>query len=1460
MLCNGGSTGSVDITVTGGTSPYTYSWLGGSTDEDLTFLTAGTYEVLATDANGCTIVGNFTIIESSAITIDGVVVDVLCNGGSDGSVNITVTGGTSPYTYSWLGGSTDEDLTGLIAGTYEVIVTDANGCTLNASFVISEPILISLTASITDVLCYGYLTGEIDLAVSGGTSPYIYSWTTADASANIVGLGAGSYGVTIIDDNGCQIVETFDVVQNDIISVTSSISDVSCNGNNDGAIDITIIGGITPYSFDWSNNESTEDVSELVANNYSVVVTDVNGCMVSAYFDVIEPDELNETSAITDVLCFGGNNGGVNLIVTGGTLPYSYNWSNSVSTEDINGVVAGDYDVTITDANNCFIVNTYTINEPTGLSLSGVTVDVLCYEGANGSIDLTVIGGTSPYLYEWSNGYISEDLEFIVAGTYDIIVTDANGCTETATFIVGEPVLIVVTAQISNVLCYGGSDGNIDVSISGGSLPYTYLWSNSEITQDLLNVTAGTYELLVTDAQGCTSFNIYEVLQPSQISVLSNIVNVDCNTSATGEVNIYVSGGTMPYTYLWSNGETTQDINGLAAGTYAVTITDTHNCISYFSFEVTQPNALNVTTYLSWYGSYNVSINGASDGFIVLLPEGGTFPYTYLWDNGETTYYQVWIGAGTYSVTVTDMNGCSEVVYVTLIEPPVYVPLVLENIVISDYYSYGVSCNGAADGTIDVTLSGGTSPLSYVWSNGSVNEDLTGLVAGFYTLTVTDAIGDFVTTTVEITEPTGIEANPVVRDVRCIGSSDGEIDLTISGGFSPYLFEWSNGETTEDIIGLDAGDYYVTITDDYGCFVVEMFIVSDPDPFEFDFVVIDPTCVNDGSVDLYVSGGVAPYTYVWSNGYTGEDLTNIGSGIYDVIVTDSVGCTTSGSVEVSGAFELQLSYAYGDVSCNGLYDGFIELDVNGGTAPYSFNWNNGKTTEDIDSLAAGTYTITLNDYNGCEIIEIIEIIETDVIEVNAAITNVNCSEGNDGAIDITISGGVVPYTVAWGNNVVTEDMENLVAGIYNVTVTDSNGCTSIESFEVFEPNPISLTYNLVMVSCYKADDGAIDIIVAGGVGPYSFVWTNGEIIEDIGGLKAGLYRVEIIDANGCAFLSDFITITQPDAIVSYIDESSPISCFGDVDGEIDLSVSGGSTPYTYVWSNSSNTQDLINLGEGLYTVTITDANGCMVLNAIDLNAPDLFIDQMYSVDPSCYGVDDGSVGIAVNGGTYPYSFEWDNGISIIGYDETVENLFAGSYNVTATDAHGCTVIDAATIIEPDEIVITLQTTVFNGVDAVVTANVTGGSGAGTYSYLWQPSGIASYYIKNVMVGQTLTLVVTDENGCSEDTTFIITATYPTTMEYMVLDEIVDTELDDVIVYPNPNNTGIFFIELSNMDYSTLSLDVYDSYGKLVRNSKVSELMTGHLQVNLNNVQKGLYYLRITGQDQSVITKKLIITQ
>ena len=678
VKCFGAATGSINLTVAGGTPPYTYLWSNDATTKDLSNVPAGVYTVIVTDANLCTVTASATVSQPlAALEASATATDVKCFGEATGSVDLTVTGGTAPYTYSWSNGTTTEDLVNIVAGVYTVTVTDANLCTATVPVTVSQPSELIAVAGSNGPVCIG-----MTLNLQGGPDGMLsYSWNGPDGFTSslqnpVVATAAtqamsGQYTLNIVDMNGCSATANTNVVVNEIPVITFTQTNILCNGTSTGAIDITVSGGTAPFVYLWTGpvaDPATEDQINIPAGTYTVIVTDANNCTSAQVSTEITelPPLLGTITSRTNVTEPGGNDGSFTVEGSGGTAPYMYSLESGPmqASGSFSTLTAGTYTVTVYDANLCEHFIIVIITEP-NMPLSGQIIsqtDVLCYGDATGSVTVIGIAGEEHYEYSIDGGAYQSSGTFgsLTAGTHIVTIQDAALNTFDIDVLISQPALPldIILIQSDNI-CSGANAGSATAIAAGGTGPYTYSWNTTPVQTgpDATELSAGTYTVTVTDANGCIATGDVTIAEPDPLSVTIIKNDVLCNGDENGSATVNVQGGTGPYIYSWNTipVQTTPTINGLAPGAYSVTVTDANGCTATVTVDIIEPAVLTVTATV-----VDAMCPDTNEGEIELNIIGGIQPYTISWSDhgGFTTQTRTDLYPGTYSVVVSDANGC----------------------------------------------------------------------------------------------------------------------------------------------------------------------------------------------------------------------------------------------------------------------------------------------------------------------------------------------------------------------------------------------------------------------------------------------------------------------------------------------------------------------------------------------------------------------------------------------------------------------------------------------------------------------------------------------------------------------------------------------------------------------------------------------------------------------------------
>lgn len=1196
-LCPGESTGMAMAMASGGTPPYTYLWNTGSMTQMITGLSAGAYSVTVTDENGCEDVATVVIQESPELLVVISGDETICDPEGEGLATANASGGNPPYTYQWSTGAGTQAIANLPEGSYSVTVTDQLGCSAVAEIDIDIVDDFILDIVVTNPLCPGDENGSILAEGWGGTPPYIYQWSNGVTGTPLLeNIGAGNYGVTVTDQNGCQLIESFTLVDPPTLAVNINATTDVCPGEFTGTAMAVGIGGTPPYTYQWNTGAVTQMITGLGAGTYTVTITDANGCEAAKSVAIGEFDGVTAVITGTDIVCGSETDGILSATSTSGTPPYTYLWSTGSTSQTIMNLGAGTYAVTVTDANGCADDTAFTIEVSDDLAVNGTSKNLLCFGDGSGEATANPSGGTPPYTYQWSSGSMAQSIMGISAGFYSVTVTDENGCTASQNFVISQPPAVEVEATAGGLVCPGDMNGTAMAMASGGTPPYSYEWSTGAATQMITSLGAGIYTVTVTDTNECEATAAVTIEEAPELNINVDAPEVVCGAGNTGEASVEATGGLPPYSYEWSTGESDTDIENLPEGNYAVTVTDANGCtqVQEIFIEVVEDFSITVVPR-------DVLCNGDNTGSILVTAEGGTMPYSYEWSTGDTISELINLPAGDYSLTVTDANDCTLSETVTIGEPPA-----LElDIEVTD-----VTCAGADDGQLIINASGGNGASYTIFVDGNevVSNTISGL-SGPDTLIVTVRDANFCETsdTAIINEPAAIELSLDVQNNPCAGDLLGAVMTTVSGGSMPYSFEWSTGASTEDIMGLPAGTYSVTVTDIAGCTATAEATVAEPEPINITLNKTDIFCDDNGtgSITAVVTGGTPAYTYEWSNGETTAAIDDLQPGQYTVTVTDLNECMTMASVTIEAFPSLSLTPIATSPNCFGESTGAAAVSVSGGTPPFSYEWNTGSTAPEQINIPAGIYEVTVTDNAGCTGTAIVGVAQPEelIAAISASMTeDVSCNGLSDGQATVEVSGGTIPYTYEWSDGQTTPIATNLAAGVYTVTVTDNNGCEDILNVEINEPEVIVLDISAdVGSTCENASDGAVSVSAVGGIPPFFYEWSNGATTPSISNLPAGTYTVTVTDIAECIATASIDVSAFPAPSCS-IEVTSPISTAGD-DGEATITVSGGTAPYSFLWSDGQSTETATGLSSGDYTATVTDINGCETTCMVTIAPP-----------------------------------------------------------------------------------------------------------------------------------------------------------------------------------------------------------------------------------------------------------------
>lgn len=681
-------------------------------------------------------------------------------------------------------------------------------------------------------------------------------------------------------------------------------------------------------------------------------------------------------------------------------------------------------------------------------------------------------------------------------------------------------------------------------------------------------------------------FSFFSSVIQAQVTVTVSSTNITCFGLNNGTATAVAGGGWAPYTYLWSTGATTSTITGLAPGTYSVTATDIDLGYAVGTVVITQPPQLGVQVY----GESQIC-GIVPDGKVTAVPFGGTPPYTYLWSTGATTAQITGLPQGTYTVTVTDVKGCTAVGSGT-------VYFWDEGIWLMETHT-NVTCFGLNNGTAHISAMSGTPPYTYLWSTGSTLQDVTGLAPGNYTVTVRDANGCTNFMNIPITQPPALGCTSTTVNAAC--GLAGSATVVPSGGTPPYTILWNTGSTNFTISGMP-GTYTATLKDANNCTkAVSVTIGGTNTSLTVSATVVSNAgCTIGGSATATASAGSGNYAFSWDNGNTTATATNLSAGNHSFTVTDiTTGCTGVGTVNIPTAPPLTVSTTVvTNATC--LVGGSATATGAGGTPPYTYKWDNNQTTATATNLGAGPHSVMVTDSKGCVATAIVIIGQTQGPTVTVVVnSNATCIGG--GSATASATGGAGGYVFLWDNGQTTATATNLSVGAHKVTVTDAAGCSAVGMATITQPGAPSVIVSPGSPANCIAGGGSATAGASGGTGPYTFLWSNGSTSATVSNLSAGTYTVTVRDALGCTATGQVsVAASIPPNVV--IVASSNAKC--DQPGSATASASGGSGAYSYKWDNGELTATALNLAAGPHTVTVTDAAGCTATASVNIGSTD----------------------------------------------------------------------------------------------------------------------------------------------------------------------------------------------------------------------------------------------------------------
>ena len=1130
----------------------------------------------------------------------------------------TATGGVTGYTASATGLPNNHVITDVLVNptdepqtvTYIITPVSPTGCNNGPSVTVTvtvNPTPRIFPVPVNTIQCDSTSTSITLQSPSTFTSGLVTFKYTATATGGVTGFAASAGGLAnghVITDN---LVNPSDSPQD----VTYTITPVSPTGCSDGpSINVTVTVNPTPRISPVPANtiQCDNTATSITLQSPSTFTSGV----VTIDFTASAPAGLSGYTTTANGLANGYIISDNLVNITDGPLTVTYTVT-PVSGAGCNDGPAVDINVTVnptpraTPANAkpaiCYGDNTQiTLNSPTIMTSGEIRFDYTI------SVPAGVTGNSNPendktegnvlsFIYRNYNDTV-QSVWFSITPKVTGLNCPAGNISMQEVQLHPKPVRgITITEPYTCETGIGLAALRADISRGAG--PYDLLWTGpvgyvKEDSIEIKNLYAGYYTLDVTDNLGCigdTAINIANLSSSPRVipqPILPNI-HVSCPGGNDGTARIYVRDGlTYPYTYWFirndadtvatgvftgnydfGNPLTYRICTGLMAGQYKLVVHDINGCETFRPAELKEPAPVMATFNVSYFNGSNVSCLGYTDGSAAATVTGGNGSYLYYWypasgslSVSTNTNVLDSIPAGKYYLRITDLLGCIKTDSVTLIDPPGMV-LTASEVSHSIDGNFQISCNGAADGYIKLTIHGGSGIYTYLWvgpDGYSANtKDISGLKAGIYTCTVTDINGCVLIPqpVFSLTQPDLLvitSINSVSADgaynITCFGGT-GATDVTVNGGITgSYTYSWTTSDGAgiaqgqQDQNSLRAGTYHLVVTDANGCIATADIALTQPMELVTELMPSHITCqvsgFNNGSMNLNLSGGIGPYSYLWSTGATTQDISGLSEGYYSVGVTDANGCQKTDSARINLPPPLTYAQVLSEfngfnISCLGKADGSIQLNLTSGTPPYIFSWQGPgtftATTKDISGLKAGQYIILVTDSNLCSVLDTINLTEpeklTMIITPSVSITgehNINCAGGNTGSVSVVAVNNAGTAAYLWSDGEEGNLRSGLKPGDYRIIITDSNGCSADSSVTLTAPDPIRLSFSVTQPFCTDMPNGEILLSVTGGTNAgYTFLWSDNSTIQNISTAVSGIYSVNVTDMNNCS-VSDSVMI------------------------------------------------------------------------------------------------------------------------------------------------------------------------------------------------------------------------------------------------------------------------------------------------------------------------------------------------
>ena len=1137
----------------------------------------GTYRVKVTDSESNYATGDYILTEPSLLSATFTVDIPSSPLASDGRITVFPVGGTpyadGSYRYLWdYKGADTNPLTLLPADSvpYHVLVKDAHQCETELNPRLLYPLVVNVRVK-DSISCYARKDGRLEAVAEGGVSSiYYYRWFRKEEEGfrEMVGensisefVGEGTYQVKVLDSEHNQVVSQAFVFRHpDTLRLDFEHLDPLCKDDRNGWINAGVEGGTKPYHYLWDDKTDYNSFhrTDLTCGKYHVTITDYHGCRVSGQDTLTEPDSLLVTHRVSFPTVYGGSDGTIRLLPTGGTLPYRYEWVYNHATDNpLTGLPAKEspYEVTVIDAHGCTVVDTPRMYNRLIVEIQ-VRDSISCYGRSDGRLAAVFAGGVgAPHSFEWymkesEGGYrkIGSDdsvLYQVTDGIYQVKVWDRRDSLAVSEELVfRHPDSLELGFNHIYPLCKNDANGRTEAMVTGGTTPYRYFWEDIQREDVSLrdDLEDGIYKVVVTDRRGCLITGQDTLVEPDSLIIKHRVDFPSVYGGGDGTVLVIPEGGTIPYRYAWDYRHSDANpLTGLSAmeSPLHVVVTDSHGCRATDSAYMYNPVTLELeeSGVIICSGERNAELTAHTKG-------GAGKPYRFEWyfveDDlltrfEETDSLLTQVGVGTYRVIAFDSVGNSGRSADYTVVSPDSLRLEFE---IGD-----LPCKYDKNGWIQAIPLGGEGPYRLEWFNGSTDTRVENLEEGRYEVKMTDKRGCFVEKKVKINSPDELLLSVDSRAALGWQRSDGAIWVTPVGGTVPYYYDWHGKECDRDTLsGVPAGEYTVTVSDSHQCRKTISGVVTEPPLLEVGVSctqIVSCFDISDGVLMATAEGGVGNYRFDWykQDGRkeefvaTGKYCEHLHAGDYRVKVTDGNGITARSEVyRLAQPDLLEAGMTVSVLLCKGDTSGRAEAVVKGGTLPYEYTWTNGARTDVADGLAEGRYLVVVKDAHGCLAEALGSIVAPPALTVSSKVSDPVCN-GGQGSIALDITGGTGKYRTGWADGTGKTKRDDLPAGNYPVVVTDANGCVWEGEFTLNEPEEVVVDLGPERTLC-RDQEIVLEPLNIDDVAGYSWLKDNEAYGREavIRVSEGGTYRLDVVTEDGCRG-SGGVTIGESDAVI-----------------------------------------------------------------------------------------------------------------------------------------------------------------------------------------------------------------------------------------------------------------------------------------------------------------------------------------